>query len=327
MRRISVGLLATALITSACGGGGSSTFGGTEPVSDSFGIDSSNGVAAARQSYDAVIASGGIADIGGAAGLSSAPSDGSAIARQATTPEVLILDVVSLIPFGPEVEPCLGGTGTVALSGDIAVPGTLTSGDVFRIEYDLCDEGQGEVIDGNIDLTVRDFSGDFFLGTYLLSMDAIIDTLSVATATDTLIADGDATITLDTLEAPYVETGVSGSSVTQSSNAGTESLTSYSSRQTLDGNQEPAEYTMDASGTLDSSQLPGSVTYSTEAIFRGFVPAYPREGALLVQAGNSSARLVVLDDANIRIEIDSNGDGSADDVIDLTWQEFLDSGP
>ena len=326
MTRVHIGLLATALITSACGGSGSSTFGGTEPVSDSFGIDSSNGVAAARQSYGAVLASGGVADIGGAAGLSSATIDGSAIARQAATPEDLALDIVSLIPFGPDVEPCLGGTGTVTLSGNIEVPGTLTPGDVFLVEYDLCDEGQGEIIDGNIELTVRDFSGDLFLGTYLLSMDAVIDTLSIATGTDTLTADGDATITLDTLETPFIETSVSGSSITQTSNAGTETLTGYSSSQTLDGNQEPAEYTMDASGTLDSSRLPGTVTYSTEATFRGFVPAYPREGTLLVRGDNSSARLVVLDDANVRIEIDGNGDGNADNTIDLTWEEFLTSG-
>jgi hypothetical protein len=327
MRRKYIGLLATALMTSACGGGDSSTFGGTEPVSDSFGIDSGNGVAAARQSYEAVLASGGIADIGGAAGLSSAPSDGSAIARQAAAPEELVLDVVSLIPFGPDVEPCFGGTGTVTISGDIAVPGTLTPGDVFRIEYDLCDEGQGEIIDGDIDLTVRDFSGDLFLGTYLLGMDAVIDTLSIATGTDTLITDGDATIAINTQEAPYIETSVSGSRITQTSNAGTETLASYSSSQSLDGNQDPPEYTMDASGTLDSARLPGTVTYSTETTFRGFVPAYPREGALLVRGDSSSARLVVLDDTNVRVEIDSNGDGAVDDAIDLTWEEFLNPGP
>lgn len=327
MKRLPISLLATALLTSACGGGDGSPFGGTDPVSDSFGIDSGNGVAAARQSYAAVLASGGIAELGGPAGLSSAPTDGSAVARQAITPDELALDVVSLIPFGPDVEPCLGGTGTVTLSGDIAVPGTLTTGDVFRIEYDLCDEGQGEVIDGVIELTVRDFSGDLFLGTYLLSMDALIETLSINTGTDTLIADGDATITLDTQDTPYIATSVSGSGITQSSNAGTETLTGYSSNQTLDGNQDPAEYTMEAAGRLDSSQLPGVVDYSTVTTFRGFVPAYPREGSLLVRGDNSSARLVVVDDSNVRVEIDSNGDGEADDVIDLTWDEFLAAGP
>lgn len=327
MNRVHLGLIAAALMTSGCGGGGDNSFSGTDPVSDSFGIDSGNGVTAARLSYEAVLASGGIAEVGGALGISSAPTDGSAIAYRGTAPEDLVVDVVSLIPFGPEVEPCLGGTGTVTLSGDIAVPGTLTPGDVFRIEYELCDEGQGEVIDGIIDMTVRDFSGDLFLGTYLVTMDTVIDMLSIATGTDTITADGDATITLDTLAAPFVNTGVSGSRITQSSSAGTETLTGYSSSQTVDGNQDPAEYTMDAAGKLDSSNLPGSVDYSTEATFRGFLPAYPQEGTLLVVGDNSSARLVVIDAANVRVEIDSNGDGDAEEIINLTWDEFLTPGP
>jgi hypothetical protein len=327
MKRIHLGLLAATLLASACGGDGGKSFGGTGPVSGSFPIDASNGVAATRQSYGAVMASGGIAEIGGPVGMGSTPPNGAAIANQAATPEDLVLNVVSMIPFGPDVQPCLGGTGTVTMSGDIAVPGTLTAGDFFVIEYDFCDEGAGEVLDGIITLTVRDFSGDLFLGTYLLSMDADIDTLSVATGTDTLIADGDATVTLDTVDAPFVASSVTGTRITQSSNAGTETLSSYSSSQTLDGNQDPAEFTMDAAGSLDSSQLPGSVTYSTESTFRGFVPAYPNEGVLLVRGDSSSARLVVVDDANVRVEIDSNGDGVADDVIDLTWDEFLNAAP
>lgn len=325
MNKRLLGLLATTVLTSACGGG-SSEFGGDVPVSDSFGINSSNGVAATRQSYEAVMASGGIAEVGGPAVFSSAPGDGYSIAQQALTPEDLARDVISLIPFGPIVEPCLGGTGTSSLSGDIASPDTLTPGDFFRIEYEFCDEGQGEVIDGVITLTVTDFSGDLFLGTYLVAMDTDIDMLTVTTATDTLTADGDASITLDTSDAPFVATSVSGSSLTQSSNAGTETLANYRSDQTVDGNQQPTPFTMDASGTLDSSQLPGSVTYSTEAEFRGLVPGYPGEGTLLVRGANSTARLVVIDDTNVRIDIDNNADGVVDDSFELTWDEFLNPG-
>ncbi len=325
MKKHSLGLLAVAVLASACGGG-SSGFGGAEPVSDSFGIDSGNGVAATRHSYEAAIASGGFAEFGGPAGVSSAPVDGYAVARQALTPEDLALDVISLIPFGPVVEPCLGGTGTVSLSGDIASPDTLTAGDFFHVEYEVCDDGQGEVIDGIIDLTVTDFSGDLFLGTYLVAMDAVVDTLTVSTATDELTADGDASIALDTSLLPFVATSVSGSRMTQSSNAGTEILTNFQSEQTLDGNQEPAPYTMGASGVLDSSLLPGSVTYRTETEFSGFVPGYPDEGTLLVQGDSSTARLVVVDENNVRVDIDSNGDGTVDHTFDLTWDEFLNPG-
>jgi hypothetical protein len=322
MRSSPVSLIALSLLVAGCGGGGSSTFGGTPPVATSFPIDGSNGVAVTRLSWEAAIASGGLADLGSAAGLSGSAPNGSAIANRASRDEGLLFDVVSMVPFGPDVFPCDGGTGTVTVSGDIALPGTFTPGDNFLIEYDLCDEGFGEVIDGTISLTVRDFAGDIFLGTYLLGMDALVDALSVATAADTIVGNGDATITLDTTETPFIQANVSGASLTQDSLSSSETLRNYSSSQTFDGNQSPAVYTMDASGTLDSSQLPGDVVYSTETTFTGNEGEYPNTGVLLVRGDNSSARLVAVDATNVRIEIDSNGDGTADEIIEITWAEL-----
>ena len=322
MRSSPVSLIALSLLVAGCGGGGDSTFGGTPPVATSFPIDGSNGVAVTRLSWEAAVASGGLADLGSAAGLSGSAPNGSAIANRASRDEGLLFDVVSMVPFGPDVFPCDGGTGTVTISGDIALPGTFTPGDSFLIEYDLCDEGFGEVIDGTISLTVRDFAGDIFLGTYLLGMDALVDALSVATAADTIVGNGDATITLDTTETPFIQANVSGTSLAQDSLSSSETLRNYSSSQTFDGNQSPAVYTMDASGTLDSSQLPGDVVYSTEATFTGNEGEYPNTGVLLVRGENSSARLVAVDATNVRIEIDSNGDGAADEIIELTWAEL-----
>jgi hypothetical protein len=322
MNRVHLGLLATSVLISACGGGGES-FGGQAPVSTSFPITSNNGVQTTRLSYQAALGSGEFAEVGnppvGGAGL----GDNMTIADVAPTPEDMMLDVISMIPFGPDVEPCLGGTGTTTLSGDVAVPGTFTVGDTFRIEYELCDEGQGEVIDGIINLTISDFSGDLFLGTYMLGVDADVESLEVLTSSDTLTANGDASITIDTMLVPFVATSVSGSQMAQTYNAGSETLVNYRSDQTVDGNQQPEEFTMDSAGTLEHSSLPGSVTYSTTTLFRGFIPSYPYQGVLFVQGENSTARLTVLDDNNVRVEIDDNGDGTVEYTEDMTWDAFL----
>jgi hypothetical protein len=325
MRSSPVSLIALSLLVAGCGGGGSSTFGGAPPVGTSFPIDGSNGVAVTRLSWEAAIASGGLTDLGAAAGLSGNAPDGSAIAERASRDEGLLIDVISMVPFGPDTFPCEGGTGTVTVSGDLALPGIFTPGDTFLIQYELCDEGFGEVVDGTVSLTVRDFSGDLFLGTYLLGMDADIDALSVATASDTIVGSGDAAITLNTTETPYVEAGVGGSVLTQNSLTSSETLRNYSSAQTFDGNLVPAIYTMSASGTLESSQLPGDVVYATETTFVGNEGEYPNTGVLLVRGDNSSARLIAIDATNVRIEIDNDGDGTADEFIDLPWAE-LDGG-
>ena len=80
---------------------------------------------------------------------------------------------------------------------------------------------------------------------------------------------------------------------------------------------------MDSSGTLDSSQLAGIVDYSTEIMFQGFDNDYPGIGELLVTGGTSSARLIALDNVNVRIEIDNNDDGTIDDVVDTTWDALV----
>lgn len=322
--RLSV--LGASLAIAACGGGGDAFGGGSQP-SASFKIDGSNAVAASRTSYNAAVDSSDMAGIGGAAGFSAGTPGGFQAAAHVRNASGRILDVISYVPFGPDVFPCAVGQGTFTLSGDIAVPGTLTPGDTFRIEYDFCDDGAGEVVDGLIDLTVVDFSGDLLNQLYLLAMDGVITDLQVATAADSVTGNGDATVTLDTLQAPFVEASVSGTNLRMDANASSETLRNYTSRQTFDGNQVPAEYTLAASGTLSSTQLPGDVTYGTGPGFVGLGENYPYTGVLVVRGDASSARLVAVDDQNVRIEIDTNGNGTIDDTIEMTWDELVGAAP
>jgi hypothetical protein len=229
-----------------------------------------------------------------------------------------LVNLVQQVPFGPEVLPCLSN-GIVTFSGDIADPATLTVGDTFRAVYELCDDGAGEVIDGAIDFTVREFTGDIQTGLYMLSMDTVVSNLQVVTGTDTISNNGDATITLDTMRAPFISAGVSGTSMTVDSNASSETLSAYSSSQTVDGSLQALPFTLEASGTLDSTQLDGIVRYSTPVTFAGEGVDYPSSGALLVEGDNSSARLTAVDNINVTIEIDSNGDGVVDATIETTW--------
>ena len=133
MKRSPVSIIALSLLVAGCGGSGGPTFGGAPPVGTSFPIDGSNGVAVTQLSWEAAVASGGLTDLGGAAGLSGNAPNGSAIAERATRSEGLLVDVISQVPFGPDTFPCDGGTGTVTISGDLALPGTFTPGDTFLI--------------------------------------------------------------------------------------------------------------------------------------------------------------------------------------------------
>ena len=223
--------------------------------------------------------------------------------------------------FGPTTLPC-DVSGSLKISGDLENPLTLTAGDSIRANYDNCDDGAGEVIDGRLDSIVDAFRGDLLTGAYDLTMTMDLIDFQSATATDVLMVNGDGTATLNNLEAPYVEASVSGNSLTSDSNGSTQSLFAYSSAQTLDAGLEPAPYTMISSGTLESSELSGVITYTTTVMFEGLGSDYPNIGELQVDGGGSSARITAVNSVDVQIEIDTDGDGMVDETIMTTWAEL-----
>lgn len=316
LARLSV--LSASVIIAACGSGGDQ-FSGGEPPTTTSTINSANALAVTRVSWEAVVASGEFGDLGGGLGLSATAPGGFAKASVLQKVGTSAVNVAQQVPFGPDVLPCLVN-GTVTFSGDIADPETLSVGDTYRTVYEFCDDGAGEVIDGAIDFTVREFTGDIILtGLYMLSMDAVVTNLQVVSGTDTVTNNGDTTVTLDTMQAPFIFASVSGTSMTVDSSASSETLSNYSSSQTVDGALQSLPFTLAASGTLDSTQLDGIVSYSTPVTFAGEGLDYPSSGALLVVGQDSSARLTAVDNVNVTIEIDSNGDGVVDATIDTTW--------
>jgi hypothetical protein len=142
------------------------------------------------------------------------------------------------------------------------------------------------------------------------------------TGTDTSTNNGDATVSLDYTQSPFLEAGVSGSSMTIDSNSSSETLSNYASRQTIDAGVQELPYTMTAFGTLDTTELDGIVQYSTPVTFTGEGFDYPSSGSMLVEGEDSSARLTAVDNVDVTIEVDANGDGVIDDTINTTWADL-----
>lgn len=316
MSRARLSVLSASLLIAACGGGGED-FGGGGSSSGTFDITSTNGLTATRVAWESVVASGDLTDLGGSLPISSAGGD-FAVASN-TQPGKFLVRVSQAVPFGPIVLPCLE-SGTIAISGDASDP--LATGDTFTVESTMCNDGAGEVVSGVIEFSVRDIAGDVALGAYMLSMDAVVTNLQIVTGTDTFTSNGDVNVTLDTTESPYVEAGSSGTSMTTDSNVSSETISNYQSAQTVDGNEENLPYTLSASGTLDTTQLDGIVSYSTPLQFSGEGAGYPSDGVLVIRGSNSLARLIAVDDVNVTIEIDANDDGTVDQTINTTWADL-----
>lgn len=318
-RRLQTATLAATVLIAACGGGGGPD-GVQDPVAG-FAISAGNAETVAKLSYEAALGSADLADLGGTLGMTATDPGGASKPSSGAQAAGFLVNVMQKIPFGPDVFPC-AVSGFVTLSGNIANPVTLTAGDYFLVQSDACDDGLGEIVDGDLSFTVTEFSGDVLTGAYLVSMDALVDNLQVSTADDTMTSDGDTRITLDTRTALFVTASVSGNSLTTDSNASSETLTSYSSVQTLDIGGPQALYTRIASGGLQTTRLSGSVSYTTPVMFEGIGESYPHTGEFLISGERSSARLIAIDDVNVRIEVDSNGDGTIDNTIDTTWADL-----
>lgn len=307
----------------ACGGSGG---GGVVPVASpgpTVAIVSNNAMQVAKVSYESALDSGELGSLSGnGLFVGNQPGGfeklGKAMAEAAKTG-----GGQGFVPLPAETTAC-ANSGFVTVSGEIADPftPTLSPGDFFVFDYDQCDEGFDEVVDGALRLDVNSFSGDFLSQLFDMTVTLTLTTFQVETLEDVMTSHGDATVSLNTLNAPAVTTSLSGNSLTADTNSSSETLTNFRSSVSVDGGQVPAPFTMSASGTLDSSEIGGVVGYSTPVIFTGFDADYPSSGEFLVTGDGSSLRLIAIDNVNVVIELDTNGDGVVDETLQTTWAEL-----
>jgi len=88
----------------------------------------------------------------------------------------------------------------------------------------------------------------------------------------------------------------------------------------LSSTENGAAYTHDMNATVSSSEIGGSVTIVTDATFQGVDPNDPFTGqATITGANNSSVTLIAMDEVNVTLEVDADGDAIPEDIIPTTW--------
>ena len=329
MKRVIFSTLIPIFLAAGCGNSGGGYGGPNNPPPAGFGITPANGLQVSQIAYQSLTTSADIVGIAGSTGLTANSGGGLSKPTNAQQLGGTLAGILQQVPVGPTVLPC-NSAGTVTLLVNVAdvvafAAGMFSAGDLILTEYIACDDGFGEVINGLIDAEVDAFNGNLLTSTYDLTMTMNIVGFQVTTAADDVTANGDGTATLNTLAAPYVEASVSGTLMTTDTNNSSETLSNYSSAQTLDAGVSPAPYTMLASGTLDSTQLSGAITYSTPVMFQGLDTNYPNAGEMLVTSDSGSARLTAEAngvDVTLRIYASNDGTGTPDDTIMTTWAEL-----
>ena len=223
----------------------------------------------------------------------------------------------------PQTSPC-SVSGTMAISGEIAGTETLAVGDVIQIDADMCDDGNGEVVDGVLQMTISDLAGDITTSEFLLGINVVFTQFSVTESGEEAVLNGDIGITLDMRMASVMEMTVSGNSFTISSMGITQSISNFSNIYTVNYSGSPITWIYDSKGTVISSEFVGTINYQTPVDFVGSGENRPHTGELLVTgADNATLHLITLDSVNIDIDADYDGDGVIDETFNMTWAELV----
>ncbi|MEA2080450.1 MAG: hypothetical protein U9P00_11445 [Pseudomonadota bacterium] len=349
-KTFTVTLLLT-ILTAGCGGGGSS--GGDEGVTlEPLVIDRDNAMLVTAAVLDAVSNTQDLEPFGvvapatvaaAAIDVDTLPSTLAEIIRRQinrfSLPQATAADFqIAAVVIPPTTTEC-AISGTMTISGTIAdETGTFISpGDTLNASFTNCNDGDGDVADGDMAIEVVvgvDFN---FTPPYDFTFDVTLinfSTTEIASG-ETFTGNGDLTLReAVTADALFIETEVSGTKLTVTLPGDTLTLKDYWIQGTSDLGLGDA-YTADSSGrgdccaTLESTVLGGTVDFRNTQPFEGVGDDFPYAGVLFITGalapsgvGNTSVELTALDELCVDLLIDENGDGAGDVGITTTWESL-----
>ena len=193
--------------------------------------------------------------------------------------------------------------------------GEVNAGDSFAITFNACviDIGRGlGQFNGTMSFVVVSASSSALAVTYTF------ETLTFTVGGETATVNGDMTIDLRDPGGSLLTAIVRGNALTVEAGAESSSLENYRFEETAD--LFTGEFTSTQSGTLRDSALGGTVTFRTIDPFEGTAPGNPDRGRMRINGADGSVVfLTILDNVNILVEVDQDGDGVFDDTFQTTW--------
>jgi hypothetical protein len=326
---LSILVAASALaLLSACGGGGDSS---SNPSGGKVAITSANQSQVAR----ATIASGLSVSL-------TQGSVGAAPASVATRAQALAnvlqravaaardqrkgIASASLHPTAAtsDVVNC-GVSGTVTTTFDDRDGNSvISSGDVITATFAQCKDSATLAINGAIAVTL---TGTPTATQFTANADFqnIVVTDNGASATisgNVAVAEND----MSTLSRTTLTVGNGGLSVATASSSYNDSV-SYSAGFVIDTAVVAVGGGVTASlaGTMTAQSLGGSVTIATPlALVQSPADNYPSVGQIVITgASGSTVRATVLDNTQVKLELDANGDGSYESTSTVAWATLI----
>ncbi len=320
-------------VLAACGGGGGGNGGGSTSVvtaSAPVTVTAANAPKVAGATFEATddLSGGG----GGVAGVFAASADGTQSAgtnlldalltRIRRTPGLLssgTSGVRAAAVVQINGQPCDSGTFSGSFN-DTDNSQDLSTGDSLSVTSSSC-IFDGVVMSGSLTVDNVVITGGFTndVAPFSFSFRIRTSNLSVTVDGETVLMNGDVTLQELTSDNVTFTSSFNGNGIKIVTSSDTLILTDFVINEIE--NKASGAYTISVNGTISSSGIGGSVSVTTNVPFTGVGTLDPTGGeATCVGANGTSVKLIANADGNtVQLQIDTNGDGTADNTIDETW--------
>jgi hypothetical protein len=314
-------LVLIAALVSACGGGGGG--GSSAAPADLAIIDAGNAESIVREVLSAgfdssEVAGGGeiLAADGGSsalvvhmAGRRTIQAAGQAVSGQ----------VQPSASYGPDREDCLV-SGAITFSASLASLDTLTHGDQITTVYEACDDGDGAVYNGRLRIDVQSFTGDLFADLYRLDGRFTFTNLAITEDGTTETSNGTLNVDMNLLTPDLESDSITFTRFTLRSGNTAWTFHDVVSNVEDDHRGDAWLTTLSESGSLESSNFEGRIDYGTLTPFQSVDGDYPATGVLRIDGANGASVVVTaLDEENLQLAIDWNGDAAIDETRLMDW--------
>lgn len=201
--------------------------------------------------------------------------------------------------------------------------GQLSVDDTLTLSFDQCSDESGVTLNGNMVLTVHALIGDPALQTdWWLTASLALEQLRITAAGEEWTLNGGTVFTSST-HGTSSDSSLSGPALSVAGARDSIVLGNFIYHYSEDSNT--LLYTLHGRGALESRRLTGSFNFESLQRFQGIGDASPTSGSMkLIGANRSSATFTAQGGDNVRLAVDADGDGAAEDIIDTTWAALAD---
>jgi hypothetical protein len=316
-------------VLAACGGGGDSP---SQPNSEKVTITSANQNAVVRASVNAGLsvstAQGRAGGVSPASVADRAHALGGVMQRAMAAAHASRKGIASAtvhpLASATDTEPCgLSGTITVTID-DKDGNSALSGGDVVTASFAQCKDSAASSINGAIVITLTGTptATQLAANANFQSVAVVQDGVTSTLAGNVTVAESD--LPLDTQTTLTVGSGGLTAATTSSGYNDTVSFASGFVIRT-DEASSGASTSVSLSGTMSAQSLGGSITIATpQALVQLGADNYPSAGQVIVTGASGSAvRATVLDDTQVTVDLDANGDGTYESTTTVAWTSLI----